>query len=139
VSGVWWALGQAAGRRTLRQRASPGMASGPKLRERAERVVSGGCATGGAWGFESGRVLALARHERHEALGEGVVLAVRAEEAPARGGVRVCERVRDQQQGCGAWAHVALFVLPWLMKSCARKRGKGERTAPPGWAQAGAS
>ena len=55
-----------------------------------------------------------------------------------RAAVCVCERVCDQQQGRGAWAHVALFVDPWLMKSCARKRGKGEWTAPPGWAQAGA-
>ena len=51
-----------------RQRASPGMASGPKLRER----------TGGAVSGERGRrvrvrrsVLALARHQAHKVLGEG--------------------------------------------------------------------
>lgn len=51
-----------------RQRASPGMASGPKLRRRAGGVVSG----------ERRRrvrvrrsVLALARDEAHEVLGEG--------------------------------------------------------------------
>ena len=37
-------------------------------------------ASGGA-GFKRGRALALAGHERHEALGEGVVLAVGTKKA----------------------------------------------------------
>ena len=61
-----------------RQRASPGMASGPKLRKRAERVVSGKRrrrvqARHG--------VLALARHEGHERARERIVAAAGAKKA----------------------------------------------------------
>ena len=84
-----------------RQRASPGMASGPKLRKRAERVVSGKRrrrvqARHG--------VLALARDERHEALGEGVVLAVGTKKAgcvlvTGEGRARVSREQRAGQVG----------------------------------------
>ena len=97
------------------------MASGPNCAREAgngERQAQGGWARV----VPAAAYVALARRERHEGLGEGVVLAVGAKEAgcvlvTGEGRARV-SRERAGQVGCVAWAYVGRSLGDEILVLC---------------------